>query len=105
MTTSIFKTSAEWEETIDHSTADEKTKKLMELGKERLQKFIGQAMKSASEIAVIVKEIVLGKNTNFRCFTNIGFLDEEIAAKLKDPVSDESVEYMRKRFFEEKEEN
>lgn len=76
----------------------------MELGKEQLQKLIGQAMKS-SEIAVIVKEIVLGKNTNFRCFTNIGFLDEEIAAKLKDPVSDESVEYMRKRFFEEKEEN
>ena len=104
MTTPIFQNSAEWVQVIDHSTADEKTKKLMELGKEQLQKFIGQAIKS-SEIAVIVKEIVLGKNTNFRCFTNIGFLDEEIAAKLKDPASDESVEYMRKRFFEEKEEN
>ena len=104
MTTPIFQNSAEWVQAIDHSTADEKTKKLMELGKEQLQKFIGQAIKS-SEIAVIVKEIVLGKNTNFRCFTNIGFLDGEIAAKLKDPASDESVEYMRKRFFEEKEEN
>ena len=76
----------------------------MALGVEKLRQAIGQGMKS-SEIAAIVKEIILGKNTNFRCFTNVGFFDEEIAAKLKDPASDESIEYARKRFFEEKEEN
>ena len=75
----------------------------MELGLQTIQLHVGQGMKS-SEIAAIVKEIILGKNTNFRCFTNVGFLDEEIAAKLKDPASDESIEYARKRFFEDKKE-
>ena len=103
MLTSIFQTSAEWGKAIDHSNADEKTKQLMELGLQTIQLHVGQGMKS-SEIAAIVKEIILGKNTNFRCFTNVGFLDEEIAAKLKDPASDESIEYARKRFFEDKKE-
>ena len=103
--TQIFQTAAEWTKAIDHSTADEKTKKLMELGTEKVKQLVGRLGMKSSEIAAIVKEIVLGKNTNFRCFTNVGFLDEEVAAKLKDPASDESIEYVRKRFFEEKEEN
>lgn len=104
--TPIFQTSAEWGKAIDHSTADEKTKQLMELGMQNLQRHIAQEMKSSEMIAAIVKEIILGKNTDFRCFTNAGFLDEEIAAKLKDPASDESIEYARKRFFgDKKEEN
>ena len=63
-----------------------------------------KALKS-SDIAAIVKQIILGQNTNFRCQTNVDFLDEEVAAKLKDTASNESIELMRKRFFEEKEEN
>ena len=103
--TSIFQTAAEWAKAIDHSTADERTKQLMELGTEKLKQLAGRLGMKSSEIAAIVKEIILGKNTNFRCFTNVGFLDEEISAKLKDPVSDELIEYVRKQYFEEKGEN
>ena len=103
--TPIFQTSAEWAKAIDHSTVDEKTKQLMEMGMEILKQLIAQEMKSSEIIATIVKEIILGENTNFRCFTNVGFLDVEVAAKLKDPASDESIEYVKKRYFEEKEEN
>ena len=78
---------------------------MMELGLQNLQRHMAQGMKSSEMVAAIVKEIILGKNTNFRCFTNVGFLDEEIAAKLKDPASDESIEYARKRFFEDKKED
>ena len=78
-----FQTAAEWAKAIDHSTADERTKQLMELGTEKLQQLVGRRGMKSREIAAIVKEIILGKNTNFRSFTNVGFLDEEIAAKLK----------------------
>ena len=77
----------------------------MELGLQTLQPLIGKLRMKSFEIAAIVKGIIVGKNTSFRCFTNVGFSDEEIAATLKDRASDESIEYARKRFFEEKEES
>lgn len=55
------------------------------------------------DIAAIVKEIILGQNTNFRCLTNVDFLNEEIAAKLKDAATNKPTEMMRIRFFEEQE--
>ena len=58
-------------------------------------------MKS-SEIAAIVKEIILGQNTNFRCYTNVDFLSEELAAKTKDPFTNEFVKMMGERYFEKR---
>ena len=98
--TPLFQTGADWGETLDHSTADQKTKQLMKLGVAGMEKMKTKSLK-ASQIAAIVKEIILGQNTNFRCYTNVDFLPDELAAKAKDPFSNEFIDLLGKRFFEE----
>ena len=77
--TPIFKASTEWGKAID--TEEGKIKQLMELGLQTLQPLIGRLRMKSCEIAAIVKGIIVGKNTSFCCFTNVGFSDEEIAAR------------------------
>ena len=98
--TPLFQTGADWGETIDHSTADQKTQQLMKLGVAGMEKMKTKSLK-ASQIAAIVKEIILGQNNNFRCYTNVDFLPNELAAKMKDPFSNEFIDLLGKRFFEE----
>ena len=104
--TPIFQTAEDWGKAIDHETADGKTKKLKEMAVDRLQQLISKKTIKSIEVAAIVKEIILGQKTNFRCLTNVDFLNEEIAAKLKDSATNKPIEMMRMRFFEEqKDEN
>ena len=98
--TPIFQTADDWGKSMDHSTADPKTLKLMKLGGEEMERLKTKSLKS-SEIAATVKEIILGQNTNFRCFTNVDFLPDEVATKIKDPFTNEYIQLMGKRFFEE----
>jgi len=98
--TSIFEKSAAWSKSIDKSTADQKTQELLKVMGEKLKEAISTALKS-SDVAAIVKEIILGKNTNFRCQTNVDFLAGEIASKLKDPASKEPIDLIEKRLFGE----
>ncbi|XP_078353073.1 retinol dehydrogenase 8-like [Oculina patagonica] len=98
--TPLFQTGADWGKTLDHSTADEKTQKLMKMGIAGMEEMKTKSLK-ANEIAAIVKEIILGQNTNFRCYTNVDFLPDELAAKMKDPFTNEFIDLLGKRFFEQ----
>jgi len=103
--TSGFQNSAAWSEPIDKSTADQKTQELMEVSLVKVMEAFRTALES-SKIAAVVKEIILGKNTNFRCQINVDFLAGEIASKLKDPASNEPIDLITKRFFgEQKDKN
>ena len=99
MITSIFQNSAAWSESIDKSTADQKTQELVEVTSEKIKEALRTQSLEASEIAAVVKEIILGKNSNFRCQTNVDFLAGEIASKLKDPASNEPIDLVEKRLF------
>ena len=103
--TLIGQNATEWSKTIESGTADQKTMKLQAIAGEKFEELVSKKMK-AIEIAAIVKEIILGQNTNFRCLTNVEFLNEEIATKLKDSATNKPIEMIKKRFFEElKDEN
>ena len=60
-------------------------------------------MMSSNEIAAIVQDIILGQNTNFRCYTNVNVFPEVCAAKLKDSATNKPIEIMRKQLFEKRE--
>ena len=74
--TLIGQNATEWSKTMDNGTADEKTAKLQEIAGKKFEELVSKKMKSI-EIAIIVREIILGQNTNFRCLTNVEFLNEE----------------------------
>ena len=100
--TSAFENSAAWiGKSIDNTTADRKTQELMKVLSEHIQEVSKTSLESI-EIAAGVKEIILGKNTNFRCQTNVNFLAGEIASKLKDPASNAPIEMIAKRLYGER---
>ena len=102
----VFQNATVWGESIDNSTADQKTQDMMKHGTiGKVEEWVRKALES-SEIAATVKEIILGEKKNFRCWTNDDFLAEEIASKLKDPASNEPIELMANRLYgDQKSEN
>ena len=106
MKTMISQNAVVWGESIDNSTADQKTQEMMKHGTfDKVEEWSSKALES-SEIAAAVKEIILGGKSNFRCLTNVDFLAEEIASKLKDPASNEPIELMANRLYgDQKSEN
>lgn len=103
MKTPGYETAEIWSKAIDHEKADEKTKKLMEISTENFVHISNKNMMNSSEIAAIVQEIILGQNSNFRCYTNVNFFPEVCAAKLKDSATNKPIEIMRKQLFEKRE--
>ena len=103
METPGYETAEIWGKAIDHEKADEKTKKLMEISNENFDHISNKNMMNSSEIAAIVQQIVLGQNTDFRCYTNVNFFPEVCAAKLKDSATNKPIEIMRKQLFEKRE--
>ena len=99
--TPILQKSEVWGESIDNSTADQKTQGLLNTQREMLHKANRLGLEP-SKIAAVVKEIILGENTNFRCQTNDDFLAGEIASKLKDPASNEPIDLIEKRLYGER---
>ena len=95
-----------WGESIDDSTAGQKTQEFLKAYREMVDEVVPRGLEP-SKIAAVVKEIILGKNTNFRCQTNYDFLAvSEIASKLKDPGSNEQIDLIEKRLYgEQKGEN
>ena len=102
METPIFQNAEVWGKAIDLETADQKTKKLKEKADQALQQLISKDMAKSSKIAATVQDIILGQKTNFRCYTNAVFHCDEIAAKLKDPATNELINRMGKQYFEER---
>ena len=103
METPGYETAEIWSKAIDHEKADEKTKKLMEISNENFDHISKKNMMNSSEIAAIVQEIILGQNTNFRCYTHVNVFPEVRAAKLKDSATNKPIEIMRKQLFEKRE--
>ncbi|KAL9950342.1 hypothetical protein ACROYT_G042829 [Oculina patagonica] len=99
--TPILQTAEDWGKTIDHDLADQKTTKLKEMAGQTLQQFVSKNMIKSSELAAIVKDTILDQSTNFRCYTSDGFHFDEIAAKLKDPATNEPIDRMEKQYFEQ----
>ena len=96
--TSITENAAVWGKSIDTSTADQKTQELFKRHIEIVGELITKAL-DASEIALAVKEIILGQITQFRYQTNADYVAREIASKLKDPACNETVELIANRFY------
>lgn len=96
--TPMFHAGPESAKKIDMSSADQKTKALMEHWGGLTSQW-GKIAMQASDIAAVVKDVILGKNTNFRCQANGDpLVNEMIAAKLKDVASNEATEIMAKQF-------
>ena len=96
-----LQTGADWGEVINYNTADEKTKKLKEIWGENFQLLCSEKMET-NEMAAFVKRIILGQNTNFRCYSHTDFLADQITAKLKHPATNELIEITRKQLFEKR---
>ena len=95
METPAYETAEIWGKAIDHEKADEKTKKLMEISNENFDHISNRDMMNYSAMSAIVQGIILGQNTNFRCYTNVNFFPEVCAAKLKDSTTSKPIEIMR----------
>ena len=102
MQSQIHQNVAEWDKAIDHDTADEKTKKLKETWREKFQLLTSENIIGTTEMAGFIKGIILGQNTNFRCYSQPDFLADQITAKFKDPATNEPIEITRKQLFEKR---
>lgn len=100
MHSQIHVTAVDWGKAIDHDMADEKTKKLMEKWGENFQP-VGSEKMETTEMAAFIKGIILGQNTNFRCYSHPDFLADQITAKLKEPATNEPIKITRKQQFAE----
>lgn len=96
--TSIGENAMAWGKAIDNSTADQKTQEMLTVGGGHLACWETTALES-SDIAAVVKEVILGQNTDFRVQTNKDFLMDEIAAKIKDPACNEPLEKITKWLY------
>ena len=95
--TSIPQNSAAWVgESIDNTTADQKSQEMLKLGLEFVTN--NKAVES-TEVAVILREIILGNITNFRCQINADFLTEVMNLKLTDPASNEPIDLISKLLY------
>lgn len=99
MQSQIHQTGVDWGKAIDHDKADEKTKNLKEIWGENFQLLCSDKMET-NEMAAFVRGIILGQNTNFRCYSHPDFLSDQITAKFKDPATNELTEVIRKQLFE-----
>jgi len=94
------KTAEDWGKAIDQETVGEETKKLKKIWLENYQQLCIKKIIDSTEIAAIVQGIILGQNTNFRCYSHVDFMSDAVAAKLKDSATNEPIEIMRKKLFE-----
>ena len=97
------KTAEDWGKAIDQETVDEETKKLKKIWLENYQQLCIKKIIDSTEIAAIVQGIILGQNTNFRCYSHVDFMSDAVAAKLKGSATNEPIEIMRKKLFEKRE--
>lgn len=81
------------------TTADPKTKTLMETAFANIDGIFSSGMQSGEEVAQFVEDIILGEKKDLRCQTNEKFESGDIAAKLADPTGNKSVDIVTERFF------
>ena len=100
--TPMLQAALEMVKKIDKSATDQKTNTLMETWGEIVSQG-GSVPLTADNVAVMVKDIILGKITSFRCQATAGpLMNAVIAAKLKDVASNEPIELVAKQFSDAK---
>ena len=100
--TPIVPKANDWcQENVDVTTADPKTRSLMEMAFASIDRTFSSAMQSCEEVAQFVEDIILGEKKDLRCQTNEKFGPEDIPAKLADRTGNKSVDIIAKRFFGE----
>ena len=83
----------------DMLAADEKSLELLKTFTGEVQK-VSFPIQSASEIAEIVKNIILSDKPNLRYQTNDKFHPDEVKAKLADPTGNVLVEMLNKKYLD-----
>lgn len=98
--TPIFEKTSDWVKVnVDVTTADPKTKSLLDTAQANLDRTFSDAMQSCDEVAQIVKDIILGEKKDLRYQTNDKFEPGDIPVKLADPTGNKSVDHITQRFF------
>ena len=89
-----------WTKKYDRPTADTKTTEIFQTFEQRFYSAFDENMvQSGSEVAEIVKNIMLNEKPNLRYHTNEKFNPEQVKAKLSDPTSNVLVDLMNKGYL------
>ena len=100
MTSSIFGNVEAWTKKYHRPTADKKTTEIFQTVEQRFYTAFEENMvQSGSEVAEIVKNIILSEKPNLRYHTNEKFNPEQVKAKLSDPTGNVLVDLMNKRYI------
>ena len=100
MTSSIIGNVEVWTKKYDRPTADPKTMEIFHTFEKRFHASFDESMvQSGSEVAEIVKNIILSEKPNLRYHTNEKFNPEQVKAKLSDPTGNVMVDLMNKKYL------
>ena len=99
MDTQIAQNAQDWHKTLEEP--DEKTNELRKIWNKNFVHLCSKKME-CSEIAAIIQGIILGQNTNFRCYTHPEFMADALTAKVKDSATNEPIEIITKLTLEKR---
>ena len=100
VTSSIIGNVEAWTKKYDRPTTDPKTTEIFQTFEQRFNTAFDENMvQSGSEVAEIVKNIILSEKPNLRYHTNKKFNPEQVKAKLSDPTGNVLVDLMNKTYI------
>ena len=100
VTSSIIGNVEAWTKKYDRPTTDTKTTEIFQTFEQRFYTAFDENMvQSGSEVAEIVKNIILSENPNLRYHTNKKFNPEQVKAKLSDPTGNVLLDLMNKTYL------
>ena len=100
MTSSIKGNVKAWTKKYDRSTADKKTTEIFQTFEQRFYSAFDENMvQSGSEVAEVVKNIILSEQPNLRYHTNEKFNPEQVKAKLSDPTGNVLFDLINKTYL------
>ena len=100
MTSSVMGNEEAWTKKYDRPTTDPKTIQIFQTFEQRFYTAFDENMvQSGSEVAEIVKNIILSEKPNLRYRTNEKFNPEQVKAKLSDPTGNVLADLMNKTYI------
>ena len=100
VTSSITGNVEAWTKKYDRPTTDPKTTEIFHTFEQRFYTAFDENMvQSGSEVAEIVKNIILSEKPNLRYHTNEKFNPQQVKAKLSDPTGNVLVDLMKKTYI------
>ena len=89
-----------WTQKYDMSTADQKSQEILGKLQVKMQR-IASNVQNVSEVAELVKNIILSEKPNLRYQTNEKHSPDEVKAKLVDPTGNNLVQLLKKKYLDE----